>query len=351
LTSDTMALGAEMAENQVGELLSLVRERLDRYVQGDRSDPSLILGDEVMEAAAELWRSASEETPYGVAVPYDVVEALGWLHWNCYAALPVGRDRYELQVAAAMFVHIFKIDPGAVPDDLREVLADEEAVMDIPDSLGRIALLAVQSASGYPGAFDPTVRTGPGWDFREASAILGAARKDNSADLDRAISLLRSSANAAPHDDPSRTSILSSLGNALQLRIVRAEDPVGQDKAVDVARAVAAEHPTSPVMLNHLAIALASRGRTRGNLSDLDDAIAASRVAIEMASPKDRNYVTFRANLAASLETRYHLTGSRSDLDACVDAYLTAAGAVPHDHPHRAGLLAKVGQITQLLSN
>ncbi len=341
-----------MAENQTGELLSLVGERLNRYMQGDPLDPSLILDDDIMEAAADLWRSAIEETPHRGTVPYDVVETLGWLHWHRYMALPVGRDRNDLLLAVAMFVHIFKINPEAVPDepsDLREVLADEEAVMDIPDLLGRPAFFTVQNT--YPDAFGPQVRTGPSWQFHEASAILNSARKDDKADLDRAISLLRNAANAVPHDDPSRARILSSLGNALQLCIVRAEDPADQDKAVDVARAVAAEHPTSPVIRNHLAMALASRGRTSGNRSDLEDAIAASRAAIEMVSPKDSNYVTFNANLAASLETMYHLTGSQSDLDACIEVYLTAAGAAPKDHPHRKRLLAKVGQMTQLLSN
>jgi hypothetical protein len=333
-----------MVESQTGGLLSLVRERVDRYVQGGRSDPSLILSDDVMEAAAELWRSAIEDPPGG-AVSYEVVKALGWLHWNRFAALPVGRDRYDLQVAAAMFVHIFKIDPELVPEDLREVLVDEEAIMDIPDDFGIPALLTVQRT--YPDAFGPHVRTGPDWQFCEGAAILHAARNGDRADLDRAIFLLRSSANATPHDDPSRAGILSSLGNALQLRIVRAEDPGDQDKVVDVAKAVAAEHPTSALMQNYLAIAFARRGRT----SDIDDAIVASRTAIEMASPKDRNYVTFLANLAASLETRYHRTGDRSDLEACVEAYLTAAGAVPDDHPHRAGLLAKASEVMQLLSN
>ena len=217
--------------------------------------------------------------------------------------------------------------------------------MDIPDSLGRPALFTVRST--YPDVFDPDVRTGPDWQFREASAILRAARNDDKADLDRAISLLRSSASAVPHDDPSRAGILSSLGNALQLRIVRAEDPVSQDKVVEVAQAVAAEHPTSPMMLNDLAIALASRGRTRGNPNDIDDAIDASRAAVELASPKDRNYVAFLANLAASLEAKYRRTGNRSDLDACVEIYLAAAEVVPDDHPNRASLISKVGQILQ----
>src|SRR5215472_12712891 len=193
--------GSEMAENHTGELLSLVRERLNRYVQGDASDSSLILDDDLMEAAAELWRSAIEETPHGGAVPYDVVKTLGWLHWYRYMALPVGRDRNDLLLAAAMFVHIFKINPEAVPDepsDFREVLADEDAVMDIPDLLGRPALFTVQNT--YPDAFGPQVRTGPDWQFHEASAIVNSARKDDKADLDRAISLLRDAANAVPQD-------------------------------------------------------------------------------------------------------------------------------------------------------
>jgi hypothetical protein len=334
-----------MAENQTVALLSLVSGRLDKYAQGNRSDPSLILGDDVREAAAELWQTAIGDPSDCVAVPYDVVEILGWLHWNRYGELPVGRDRYDLQVAAAMFLHIFKVDPEAVPDDLREVLADEGAVMDIPDSLGRPALMAIYG--NYPDAFAPHVRTGPDWQFREASAILRAARNGDRADLDRAIFLLRSSASAVPHDDPSRADVLSSLGNALQRLIVRAKDPVSQDKAVEVAQAVAAEHPTSPMILNDLAIALASRGRTSGNLRDVEDAIDASRDAVELASPKDRNYVTFLANLAASLEAKYRRTGNRSDLDACVETYLAAAEVVPDDHPNRASLIAKVGQILQ----
>ena len=274
------------------ELLAAVNERFDSYARGGRSDPSLVLGDDVTEAAAELWRSVIKESSTG-AVPFQVVLALAWLHWARYCALPTGKDRNDFQIATVMFGHIFAIDPRSVPDELRDILSDAANCLRVTDSLG-ISARYSQSAvlSAYPGALELEVRTGPYWQVAEASAIVRDAKKNDwTADLDHAIYLLRAAANVMPHADPSWASTLSSLIDALELRFERAGDPADQDEAVEVAHAAVAEYPANSLLLYSLAVALNDRGRKSGSLGDLDEAIAASRGAVEMTSSEHSNYV------------------------------------------------------------
>src|ERR1051326_4801688 len=93
-----------------------------KYAEGGWADASLVLCDEAVEQAGELWAAALADPPEGV-VPFKVINALAWLHWRRYSGLPEGRDRDELQVSTALFAHLYRIDPELVPEELRDVLA------------------------------------------------------------------------------------------------------------------------------------------------------------------------------------------------------------------------------------
>ena len=62
------------------ELRPVAHERFVSYAPGGWADPSLVLSDDITEAAAGLWRSAVEESPSG-AVPDKVVVDHVCLHW------------------------------------------------------------------------------------------------------------------------------------------------------------------------------------------------------------------------------------------------------------------------------
>ena len=99
----------------------------------------------------ELWRSAIQAPPPG-AVPYEMVQALALFHWNRHDAAPNELDLYDLQVAAVMFAHIFKVDPESMPEQLRGVLANEVDVMSVQGELGSPAWSSVETS--YRGSTD-----------------------------------------------------------------------------------------------------------------------------------------------------------------------------------------------------
>jgi len=79
---------------------------------------------------------------------------------------------------------------------------------------------------GYPGSTDAgllnhKIRNGLDWQICEASAIYRRAANDETADLDRAILLLREATGAMSHDDKSWVSGLSNLVQAMELRSKR----------------------------------------------------------------------------------------------------------------------------------
>ena len=174
-----------------GKLRAFVEARVVRYSQDDRADPSLILDEDVAEAAIELWRSAIQPP-----VPIEVIEIIAWLYWYRYKALPTGQDRDDLQVATVMFAHIFRFDPESVPVELREFVSDFSNVLQMEDNASIPASHPMSAVDkGFEYALDianTMIATGPDWQIGKASAILHRASKDDrSADLGHAISLLQ----------------------------------------------------------------------------------------------------------------------------------------------------------------
>lgn len=332
------------------ELLAIIRERIVRYLQGDRADPSLILGENVTEASIELWRSAIRPP-----VPIEVIEIIALLYWLRYQALPTGQDRDDLQVATVMFAHIFKFDPESVPGELREFVSDFNNVLQMEDNASIPAshpMSTVDKAFEYAlDIADTMIVTGPDWQIDKASAILQRASKDDSsANLGRAIALLQSAVGVLSHDHPDRADALARLSNAFELRFERAGNPADQCEAVEIARTAATEYPTSAVTLARLGVKLNNRGRNKKDPADHEAAIAAFRTALDNTSADDPSYVSLLASLAISLANKFDCTDSLPDLDAAVEAYQAAADAAPDDYPQRAKILDGLSRGRQMRS-
>jgi hypothetical protein len=120
----------------IDELLTRIQARFRTYVESGRSDDSLVLSDEAEDEARALWK---EEIGTTSAITQTarpgVLEALAWLHWARYNALPQGVDRNDLQAAVIFFAIIYMVYPDGVPDQLHEIL-DSGHALDVQDALG-----------------------------------------------------------------------------------------------------------------------------------------------------------------------------------------------------------------------
>jgi YD repeat-containing protein len=129
----------------IDELMARIQTRFRTYVESGRSDHSLVLSDEAEDEARELWREEiATKTAITQTARPGVLEALAWLHWARYNALPQGVDRNDLQAAVIFFAIIYMVYPDGVPDQLRELL-DSGHAPDVQDALG----IPAQHPSSY----------------------------------------------------------------------------------------------------------------------------------------------------------------------------------------------------------
>src|SRR5207237_687168 len=145
--------------------------------EGGWADASVVLSEEATDQAHELWEAAVAASPAGV-VPFDVANALAWLHWSRYYALPDGEDRDDLQVATTLFAHLYRVDPQLVPEELVEVFAagTDHAMA---DNLGIPALFPSSYVGRrYPSARMRAVADGPDWWEQRATTMLRDAGTD-----------------------------------------------------------------------------------------------------------------------------------------------------------------------------
>lgn len=303
----------------VDSLLADLQQRLVTYMRGDRTDPTLVLSDEAEANARELWRAARSTSPDG-SVPFDVVHTIALLHFFRYAALPLGQDRSDLQVALVLFAHVYRVDPELVPNHLLEMrLSDDNDEPVIPDNvahvpdgfLGRGAFEPESySSSSYPSSYFSEVSDGPDWWTRQAAVIL--RRKQTAEDpdaLDFAVDLLRSAVDATPAGDPARVTQLINLCSALERRYERGDDLADLEEAIMAGRAAldasSDDHPERPGMLSNLGVALRlrfERDGDDGHLADLEEAIRVGYAAVESAPADDPSRAGYESNLARALQ-------------------------------------------------
>ncbi len=282
-------------------LLDAVQGRFTAFAEGGWSDPSLVLADEATDQAHALWAAAVAESPAG-AVPFEVVHALAWLHWSRYYVLPDGQDRNDLQVATALFTHLYRIDPQLVPEELLEVFtAGSEHAME--DNAGIPALFpASYVGQRYPSARTRAVAEGPDWWEQRATTMLRDAGTDaEAADLDAAIDLLRQAYAGYPADSGERRRCGAHLAGVLRRRFER----TGERANLDEADSIDPDPVQRMTLLNFADDALQFQSTQFGPRPPEWDKLEADLRNVPMPSAKKPDINGFREGQRVRLRTDY----------------------------------------------
>ena len=140
---------------------------------------------------------------------------------------------------------------------------------------------------------------------------------------------------------------LSDLALALRMQFERSGDRDVLDEAVAASRAAVealpADHPDRPGGLSNLGVALRTRYEHAGAAADLDAAIQAGRAAVTITPEDHPSRAAMLSNLGATLRIQVERSGDRDVLDEAVAASRAAVEALPADHPDRAAMLSNLG--------
>ncbi|MFG2133888.1 CHAT domain-containing protein [Streptomyces sp. NPDC048751] len=322
--------------------LAAVQARLRRINAGDHG------------AALELqsWSEARRLAPFlADGLDLEVGQALGWLHWYRYAALPEGEGDADLDTAIELFTPSFLNGVDALPAALLPILRDA-----IVPSADHALLQAMSSAepawlSAAVNLWQRILATTPADDPGRAGTLanLGIAlqtryeRVGDGADLDEAVRVSRDAVQTASTRDPGREKILGNLGNALRLRFERTADPADLNEAVEalqeVVRATPPDAPNRAGRLNNLSIALRLRGERNGDRADADAAVDAGWEAVRLAPAGSPHRALFQSSLGNALLARFKHTDGPADLDAAISVGREAVQGTPSSSPNRAGRL------------
>jgi tetratricopeptide (TPR) repeat protein len=303
-----------LAEEQRGRrqrLLALIRERLERFSVDH--NPVAVLESEALAEVTALLETVPDPT-----ADLEIAHAAGWMHWSRYLVQDPGDDQQDLASALALFMSVYRIRPGAVPDGIR-VHLDRSVAFDHPQ-----------------GAAD-----------RAVTLLRETLRSGDQTALDIAIDLLRQAVVADPTDHPARAGWLSNLGAALRTRFERSGDLADLDAAVDVGQqavvATPANHSARASVLSNLALALRTRFERTGDQAALDVAIDLLWQAVAVGAADHPARAGWLSNLGAALRTRFERSGDLADLDAAVDVGQQAVAVTPASHPARASVLSNLG--------
>jgi hypothetical protein len=367
------------------ELLAAVEARLERVAT--TSDPSSVLDPEALREAEQLLQAGAGQ-PGGL----QVLDAVGWLYWYRYLALPEGQDQADLETAVRIFAPCFISGAGSPPGSLLPLLAQAVVPM-ATDQLGEISAtkdesqisaavdvwqrIADATPAGHPqqaeylshlgkALFTRFERTGRPVDLDAAISArqravdatpadhlerawhlsdLGfslrtrAQQTGSAADLDAAITVGQAAVDAAPPDDPDRAVPLANLGTALCARFAQTGTLADLDQAVLVDQealdSLPAGHPNRAAVLSGLGYALWVRSGETGSVDDLDASVRASQAAADAISPDDPDRAAVLSNLGGALRARCDRTGALTDLDAAIDAFRSSVRSLPAENPNR----------------
>ncbi|MGW7719188.1 CHAT domain-containing protein [Streptomyces chartreusis] len=374
-------------------VLATVMQRLKRF--SATGDLQAVTGQAADAEAAALLDSRTHPTG-----DWEVLCAVGLLHWDRYVALPETQGREELTTAVRYLSPVYRQVPSIVPDQIAEFLDEvttwhNQAVdlLEAADTGDRhaieeaIALLrrAVEFTSdldprlaGYlstlsTGLMDLHIRTGDldalgeavstgrqsleagpatGTDdsaqalyaFRLAQALHAwHERVDDMEALDESITLLRDAvAKNLPGDRPSFGFALSS---ALQARHERVNDPKALQEAIDLGRealeATPAGHPDRWSSLGGLANALLVSYKQSGQQAALEEAIGLYREAVARTLDH-KGRATALSAVGIALRVRYDATGDLASLDDAIDKLREAAQAAYPQDPAKPGFLTNL---------
>lgn len=187
-------------------------------------------------------------------------------------------------------------------------------------------------AIGRATAADPAADLRELMIFAEALAARYALTA-GAADLDDAITAARRVQQGLPADHPRRVEVTARLRHWVWGRHLLRPAPGDLDETIDLTRLLVAARPTSdvlPELLDVLAVHLSTRYERAGAVTDLEDALAASRRAVNKTAVDDPAWAGRAANLALILRANYLRTEDPAHLDLAV---MTAEQALKRLRP------------------
>ena len=371
------------------ELVAAIRARVDEVTAS--GNPAAVLSDAAQEEAYRLallgWSGDPSER--------GEMCVLGWMYHYRSLAHPPALAAEERDAAASCFIPSYTVGDGGMPPSLLPFIAKEalplatELLVRGSDTIADLTFVVSvlqRIAHDIPGN-DPDVvhalvclsaalmqrytHTGQVADAHQAVEAARAAVRhttdgeprrmslralseallelsghtEDPSHLDEAVEAGRAAARALAEGDPAGAAVLTNLGLALQSRFRRRGQLTDMHEAVDVGRAAVRAYPHDDPKrssaLSNLGLALQSRFDRTGRLEDLDEAVELSRAAV-LAAPRHAQLLTA---LSYALNKRAERTGDRRDLDGALEASRAALEATPRDAPHFASRLAGLGEI------
>ncbi|WP_433088162.1 CHAT domain-containing protein [Dactylosporangium sp. CA-052675] len=189
----------------------------------------------------------------------------------------------------------------------------------------------------------PPAGTDPDAWSAEAARLLTSRWGRAPALLERAIRLLREA--AARGRGPQRAVYLVNLCSAEQNRFRATGDVSAVDEAVaagsEAVRVAAAD--ILPAAEGNLGAALRVRYETLGRDADLTAAVEHGRAALAAAPPDDPRDATYRSSLSCALQARYDRYGDPDDLGEAIALGEALLAREPDGSPTRAGHLSNLG--------
>ncbi|MFT7840471.1 CHAT domain-containing protein [Saccharothrix sp. BKS2] len=241
---------------------------------------------------------------------------------TAFAVITLGRvlvGRYAHTRAAA------ELDE-AVEDTVR---AAERVLAELPPGHRHVAGLAVNTAALLAGRYE---------------------RERDPADLDRAVTLLRSAPIGARPDHPAPPEVRLNLGVVLLLRFQRTTEATDLDEAIASLRAAAAGGGRgSDLVVLQLGAALLARAQWSPTPEAHEEAVALLRHARTRFRRGTPAHLMALVHLGTALQLRYNDTGDPAALAEAVEVARTAVRTGPPDFAYRVGMLTLLGTVlTQL---
>lgn len=309
----------------VDRLLSALRARLEQFAV-DR-DPVTLLDPATLAdllALAEALHGRLLAQPEAAAV-------LGLAHLQRYLLLPEPDDREDLETAIAVFRELVSSRPDLVPDAVLAYLRPKEG-LNIAEGTRRSMAFADQRSGALLGRALASYRR-----YSTTGAL---------SDLDECIDAAEAEV-SEPTAGTSHAEAKTMLSGLYLVRYQVTGRSIDLDRAIGYSRDAAFDEQAHDraARLSNLGLALQARYESAGHLSDLDEAIALHRRAIEVASAADPSSARHLSNLGVALRLRYESIANPGDLDLAIGVTRSAVEATPHDHPERFRHLGNLGLV------
>ena len=221
--------------------------------------------------------------------------AVAWFHWERTLALPREAGREDLSRAIEFFEPLYQTDKSALPDLMRQAFEENED----------------ESDEGYGLASEYN---------RRASDLLSSYQQGGGlAMLDEAITLWRQALAATTPGFTEHARAAANLANALLARYEDATARADLEEAVQLGRtaaeAVFADAPARAAMLAVLAAGLTRQAQRTGDADLMRTAIEHCRAALRASVEGESDEVPYhQANLAYVLCALFDMAGGDAPL-------------------------------------